>query len=216
MIAQLFPVLALFAAAGVKGAAIDNSPTAPSAPPSKRADTEPPQDTTPPDKPPLAMLKEELTITFYVEPQNLPSSNHFWWRDLTDYVSQSDSLGFRVTDNQKKVIEREGKSIQVGQMTGQAFDMKDRTYSWLSSVDGKDVLKVCIINRLHVISTDHQECTFAYLNEPGVSDLLIWSDSSNDNVYFEAKRGDEVVGADALEKIKNSYVFEQECHDVGH
>jgi len=217
MIAQLFPVLALFAAAGVQGAAVDiNSPTAPSAPPSKRADADPPLDTQAPEKPPLPMLDEALTITFYAEPQNLPSPDHFWWRDLTDYVSQSNSLGFRVTDNSKKVVEREGKSIQVGQMTGQAFDPKDRTYSWLASVDGKDVLKVRIVNRTPVILTDHQECTFAYMQDPGVSDLLIWSDSANDNVYIEAKRGDEVVGAEDLEKIKSGNVFKQECHDVGH
>jgi hypothetical protein len=49
-----------------------------------------------------------------------------------------------------------------------------------------------------------------------VSDLLIWVDSSNDNIYYEAKRGDEIVGADDLEKIKNGNVFKQECHDVGH
>jgi hypothetical protein len=51
-------------------------------------------------------------------------------------------LSYRTSDDQRKVVEREGKSFQVGRMTGQAFDLEDRTYSSLSSVDGKDVLKV--------------------------------------------------------------------------
>lgn len=39
-------------------------------------------------------------------------------------------------------VEREGKSIPLGQMDGQANDLEDRTYTWLSTVDGNDVLKV--------------------------------------------------------------------------
>jgi hypothetical protein len=129
MLAQLFPVLVLFATAGVQGAAVDmTSTTAHSVPPSKRANAEGPTSTSVSGPQTLVMLKEPLTITFYAKPQNLPLPEHSWWRDLTDYVSQSYSLGFRVTDNLKKVVEREGKSIQVGQMTGQAIDLKDRTY----------------------------------------------------------------------------------------
>jgi hypothetical protein len=48
----------------------------------------------------------------------------------------------------------------------------------------------------YVLSSNHpcnqltvRSVPLSYRNDPGVSDLLIWNDSLNDNVYFEAKRG---------------------------